>query len=352
LLLNQEAQHLLGSEAPFVLYLRPFSSAHRFAVANSIPERVDRLLIGSWWDIELALTFAMDSSEPVVAVGDKYRSFGAAKLLASDAIWQDLAADLMMRASLIVFLPAEQPGTAWEVEKVITTPDLRTKTVFMMPASSTRMRRLFMPWSWFRERRVWERTRSHFSRTGRLELPAFDPAGAFFTIGPDNKSLKVWATGGFSHNFVQHLFCAVIDVVRKTRSPEERETSFRVAELRKGVRIHSCLGSDHPICCSHVALSTVQYSFRLDEVDPARGRLPVRIQAVLRLQPLLLPMERRVIGLPGDEIQMRNGVLYIVDEVRGVVARQLEDDHVSALNGRIFAAEPKRRPGCAESAQG
>ena len=95
---------------------------------------------------------------------------------------------------------------------------------------------------------------------------------------------------------------------------------------------------------AHLLLSALQHPFGLDEVDAAGRRLPVRVQAVLRLQPLLLPVGhhplqaaassppspsaatwsvfklprdnstdfiKRVIGLPGDEIAMRGGVLYI-----------------------------------------
>ena len=103
----------------------------------------------------------------------------------------------------------------------------------------------------------------------------------------------------------------------------------------------------------------LQHSVRLDEGDAAGRRLPVRLEIRLRLQPLSpsrsarrlfdgriwaaqpergdivvfkLPRDnstdyiKRVIGLPGDEIQMIDGVLYINGEP---VEREKVDDYVT-----------------------
>jgi hypothetical protein len=96
----------------------------------------------------------------------------------------------------------------------------------------------------------------------------------------------------------------------------------------------------------HGPVPALQHPLRLDEGDAAGRRLSVRLEIFLRLQPLLdsasrrrcsraassarsrsaatssvfrLPKDdstdyiKRVIGLPGDRIQMKDGVLYIND---------------------------------------
>ena len=111
----------------------------------------------------------------------------------------------------------------------------------------------------------------------------------------------------------------------------------------------------------------VQHPVRLDEVDAAGRRLPVRLEIRLRLlaasrcrsgSPLFdgriwsAPPERgdivvfklprdnstdyikRVIGLPGDRIQMKDGVLYINDEA---VQREQVDDRIDDDGFRLRA---------------
>ena len=78
---------------------------------------------------------------------------------------------------------------------------------------------------------------------------------------------------------------------------EEHERGFRRRQGRRqrlardGQDRHTCADpGDH---CPHLLLSALQHPVRLDEGHAAGGRLPVRLQAVLRLQPLLLPLRPR-----------------------------------------------------------
>ena len=100
-------------------------------------------------------------------------------------------------------------------------------------------------------------------------------------------------------------------------------------------------------------LPAVQYSFGLDDGDAAGRRLSVRVEVCLRLQQYSFPFGlnlfngrilatspsaatwivfklprdnstdyiKRVIGLPGDEIQMNDGVLYINGQAVPKVSR-------------------------------
>jgi signal peptidase I len=200
---------------------------------------------------------------------------------------------------------------------------------------------------------VWERTRSNFSGSRGLELPAFERAGAFFTIGPDNKPSKVWVTGNFSHNFLQQLFCAMIDIVRSTPSPEQRESSFGKLNFTYEVRSYvketvlsavwaliiafavraffyqpfnipsgsmksTLLVGDY-LFVSKLAYGYSRYSFpggiipfdgRIFATEPKRGDVAV----------FKLPRDnstdyvKRVIGLPGDEILVRDGIVVVNGE--------------------------------------
>ena len=143
---------------------------------------------------------------------------------------------------------------------------------------------------------------------------------------------------------------------RAVRNKAERRR-FR----RNGARGFSC--ADHRTRHPHVPVPAVQYPIRLDDGDAADRRLSVRVEIFLRLHPFfaavlaavfLRPHLRlrsptaatsscsacrrttstdyikRVIGLPGDKIQMIDGVLNINGTP---VKRERIDDFVTDEDG-------------------
>ena len=121
---------------------------------------------------------------------------------------------------------------------------------------------------------------------------------------------------------------------------------------RQGRRLHETRDrQDDRLCgadrvgCAHLRLRALQYPLRLDGADPLRGRLPLRLEVLLWLQPHSFPFGRRsspaassasqpqrgdvvgvqaagdpasdyikrLIGLPGDRIQVIDGQLYVND---------------------------------------
>jgi len=348
--LNQEASVSMAGDEAFALYLRPFTSARKHLVPNSMPERSDRLLIGAWWDIEFAITLAMDGAMPLVAVGDKHRSFGASKVLTTDSAWKQLAVDLMRRARVIVLLPSQQPGTAWEIEQILRTPDLRTKTVFLMPPSTWRLKRILAPWQWLRERRSWEQTRDHFKRSGLVALPEYNASGAIFVVGPDGNPSILWPSGDYSHAYIGRLLSAVAEAGQIEQTPEAREKQLQELSFGFTPRNHA-MESVFSVLWAFIAFATIRAiayepfhvpsshmsptliigdyffaskgaygcsRFTYSGVDLGfEGRileaLPERGDVVVFYPPKdnLTHHVHRVIGLPGDEIELRGGTLVV-----------------------------------------
>jgi hypothetical protein len=73
---------------PFLLYLRPFSSARSYPVKSTLRGWADRMICGSRWDIETALSFALNTRAPLFAIGDVRGSIGAVKLFVPDDDWK------------------------------------------------------------------------------------------------------------------------------------------------------------------------------------------------------------------------------------------------------------------------
>ena len=136
---------------------------------------------------------------------------------------------------------------------------------------------------------------------------------------------------------------------------------------RDGPRDLPC--PDHRARHPHLSVSALQHPVRLDDPDASGRRLPVRLEIFLRLYPLFvavlaaaflrphswvgtlkrgdvvvfrLPKDdsidyiKRVIGLPGDKIQMIDGVLNINGEP---VKRERIDDFVTDEDGVAAARQ-------------
>ncbi len=119
-------------------------------------------------DPEEEIAEAVASSGLLVAIGDKTRSYGAAKLRVDDAIWQDeFDMRLADQAELIFVTPeALTEGSKWELLKLFKSNDLLQKTIFVMPRN------------WYSDE--WDDLRRAFSSLFALELPEYDAKGGYF----------------------------------------------------------------------------------------------------------------------------------------------------------------------------
>lgn len=148
-------------EDKFFLYLRPFASTGGIRVLRRVArrKRATSSYFGHdakspyygyrldvvWNDLEAVLAKLLERSAPLAGLGRPGEQFGAARLLADEATWQELVVDLAQHAWLIFLLPSQDQGTRWELDLVMATPRLLEKTVFIVPGSGD-------PWDWIHGR--------------------------------------------------------------------------------------------------------------------------------------------------------------------------------------------------------
>jgi hypothetical protein len=85
------------------------------------------------YDAEEELDNAIDSRALFVAIGNKRVSYGAAKFIVTDAVWQNLFRRLTEAALLIFMMPGASSAVLWELSQIVQARNLLAKTVFIMP---------------------------------------------------------------------------------------------------------------------------------------------------------------------------------------------------------------------------
>ncbi|HRH85552.1 MAG TPA: signal peptidase I [Rubrivivax sp.] len=166
----------LGDQPPerFVLYLRSFRRTGATVVPNHLPTLAERRLLGNFLDVELALTLAVGEHLPVLAVGHTASGVGAAKLFTDDDSWKALVERLARTATAIFVVPDDREGTLWELDRLLSDPILRTKTVILMPPEQHGWWCLLHRLPTVAE--SWTRARD---RLPQLRLPDYQAEGAF-----------------------------------------------------------------------------------------------------------------------------------------------------------------------------
>jgi len=124
---------LAGKSPPFALYLRAFETTGKMQqeVGHYTMFGGPRLSR----DLETALAEAMANSYPMVALGEPGEHFGAGRINTSDKTWRADLERLARVASILVVVPSDRPGTAWELEHLLQW-GLLSKCVFFQPPRS------------------------------------------------------------------------------------------------------------------------------------------------------------------------------------------------------------------------
>jgi signal peptidase I len=376
--LNASALALVAPNRDFVLYLRPFFTSGRLMVRNNLPSVLDRFLVGKYWDAELALSFAFEESAPLVAIGSKRRSYGAAKLVASDVQWTSLFRHLAERAKLIWIVPFPTPGTLVEMQYLAAEPKLRDKLVVMMPPSYFMSLRSLLRTAFGRSYgRRWHNAQTTL-RQSQICLPDYDRRGGFFLLQADGTCSAAISLGRFDREHLERLR-AQLEAAYSVREQPERFAALRAGidaakkrdwnlgrrfvdrfvpsvptvaysfliavfirtflfqpfNIPSGSMKDTLLVGDYIFVSkfsygySHYSLpySPPLFSGRLWSKAPQRGDV-----VVFRLPKNdTVDYVKRIVGLPGDRIQMIDGVLYINGQP---VKRERVDDFVETEDVR------------------
>jgi signal peptidase I len=366
----------------FVLYIRPFSSGGRLLCRNTLDSAGDRSILGRVWDAELNFAAALESLMQFVAIGNRSRGYGAAKLELSDNSWQAKMPRFASQAQLIIVVPFNRPGTLWEIRQICLDNAIRHKALFFMPPM---MRRPLRAWRLTRRhRRMWEDARHSLELEG-LALPPYRRSGCFFMLRRDGGVLHVFPFDQFSTEFLRTLLLTV-DNYGQADTALRDESDLRAALMRieappkrsfvrrwiiKRVTIGRMLwgaagavvialtvrsfayepfnipsGSNVPTLLVGDYLFVSKFSYGYSHFSLPAG-LPLFSGRIFFHPPergdvvvFKLPTDdstdyiKRVIGLPGDRIQMKRGILYINDQP--CPRKRIEDYLYHEGNGAVI----------------
>jgi hypothetical protein len=126
----------------YCLYLRPFTVTGKVPICvldstregtsprgKPLPPTRDRRFL----DLETLLAMAMDSYAPLICLGLPGEQVGAGRIQTTDESWQSEFLRLAFAARFILLIPSSRTGTAWELNAILVSPALLSKTVFIIP---------------------------------------------------------------------------------------------------------------------------------------------------------------------------------------------------------------------------
>jgi hypothetical protein len=166
----------------FYLYLRAFETTGKLRVPLYL--RLRKLSLGLLQmvtnDLESHVTTALRRLGPMVALGHPGETFGAGRIATDERDWHVDVVTLMRRASGILLVPSNRPGTVWELD-TLKREGLLNRAMFIMPPRSK---------GGFDTEEHWETARQ-VMRTHGLDAPEHQKRGLMFKVGPDERVSNV-----------------------------------------------------------------------------------------------------------------------------------------------------------------
>ena len=170
------------------LYLRPFLGGHHMIVANRFEPTVDlQWAFDSeppFIDLEDALYRVLFDVFDVAGLGGVPSPFGAGRLYMLGAgadTWRVAVKALYDTGDLVVMVPHESEGVAWELDFLLAHEGL-PRTLFVMPPELRNLDASAM----------WNAAASLFASRG-CGLPPYVPTGALFMLGSGGSTARQWS---------------------------------------------------------------------------------------------------------------------------------------------------------------
>ena len=131
-------------------------------------------------DLESYVSQAISRVGPLVALGHPGEAIEAGRILTGEENWKTDIGTLMKRAKGILLVPADRPGTLWEID-TLKQEGLLGKVIFVMPPCSAGQHDT---------RQRWESARQALRDRG-LETPDYDERGMLFVLEADGRVSNV-----------------------------------------------------------------------------------------------------------------------------------------------------------------
>lgn len=326
----------------FFLYLRPFLTAGRITAPNPT-SWIHRAFMGTKIDFELVASLSLHPAR-LIAVGDRARSLGAAKILDAGDDWFTLVRRLGQDAAGIIAVPLDRTQTMREMRELSASPMLLQKTLLVMPPRSGPL--AFVSGGYAGS---WRRARQELSDTP-MRLPPYDGKGAFLVLD-DRGEWTTLPIKSFAPEYVAALLKAaaaplntrgrrdLVDIARAMKKPRrfwlQPESAFVTLQallvaitlrwfIVQPVRVPQ--GSMEPtlLVGDYMVMTKWSYGYSKFSLSPLNFGPPGRIFSsrpergdVVVFRPSGIEDKdfvKRLIGLPGDKIQVIDSVLHINGE--------------------------------------
>ena len=188
--------------APFLLYLRAFETTGHLHVPLFVRLRRASLdgMRGITADLESYFGAAVRGSTPLIALGSPGESVGAGRIVTVDNRWQVDIDLLIRRATGILLVPSDRPGTLWEIDK-LHREGMLPKVIFVMPPLAQ---------GGYDSTARWNAARAAAADIG-LDLPPYDPQGLLFELDAQGHFLQAEALLAHAPRAMRRSFRRLLD---------------------------------------------------------------------------------------------------------------------------------------------
>jgi hypothetical protein len=158
--------------------------------AGTAENEVEWVVGGGSYDPEVELDNAIDSRALFVGIGKGQVSCGSAKIVTSDNDPQEKFRRLAEAAFLIFIMPSSS-ATPWELSLILQSPNLREKSVFIMPGQASA--------------KSWALLAEQYAAAGSAKLPSYDANGCYFRLNSDGRPHRTAGLVAFTRGLRNYL---------------------------------------------------------------------------------------------------------------------------------------------------